>query len=210
AAEELDDVMLVYQDRRVLPDVLILVLHPKGNLRITDHIEVQSPAGWTSLRSQWRVVELWTLPATQLLATGEAGLMPWVPLAHIDGPPEPVLQQCRRVIDERARAGEHDNLLAVTQVLLGLRYNDPALLAIFGGTEAMIESPVLQRLLQEKMGERSHKLILGILEDRFGPVAPDVATGLKAVLDEERLEQLNKLAARCPHLHAFPQQLGPS
>ena len=72
----------------------------------------------------------------------------------------------------------------------------------------MIESPVLQRLLQEKLGERSHKLILGILEDRFGPVPPDVATALRAILDEGRLEQLNKLAARCADLGAFRQQLG--
>jgi len=129
--------------------------------------------------------------------------MPWVPLTRIDGPPEPVLQQCRRVIDERAQPQEHDNLLAVTQVLMGLCYDDPQLLALFGGKEAMIESPVLKRVL----AENSHNLILGILEDRFSPVPADVVTALKAIQDTERLQQLNKLAARCQDLEAFRQQL---
>jgi hypothetical protein len=73
----------------------------------------------------------------------------------------------------------------------------------------MIESPVLQRFLREQVGATCHKLILGILEDRFGPVPQDVVTGLKAIFDEDRLERLNKLAARCPDLDAFRQQLGP-
>jgi hypothetical protein len=204
AADVLDDIMLVYQDRRVLPDVLILVLHPKGNLRVPHERELASPARWTALRGQWRVVELWTLAAADLLATGEPGLMPWLPLTRIDGPPEPVFQACRRVIDERARPDEHDNLLAVTQVLLGLRYNDPGLLAIFGGAEAMIESPVLQRFVAERM----HRAILGLLEARFGPVPPEVAQALRAILDDERLQQLNEQAGTCPDLAAFRQHLG--
>jgi predicted transposase YdaD len=199
----LDDIMLVYQDRRVLPDVLVVVLHPKGNVQTADTRTLRSPAGLTDLGSRWRVVPLWTIPATQLLATGEPGLMPWVPLTRIDGPPEPVLQQCRRVIDERARPQEHENLLAVTQVLRGLRYDDPQLLALFGGKEAMIESPVLQRVL----AENSHKMILAALETRFGTVPADISTAVRAILDGERLEQLIRVAAGCPNLDAFREQL---
>jgi hypothetical protein len=93
----------------------------------------------------------------------------------------------------------------VPQVLAGLCYNDPGLLAVFGGREAMIESPVLQELL----AERAHQLILGLLEDRFGPVPAEVIGALSAIKDEERLKQLNKLAARCTNLEAFRQQLAP-
>jgi hypothetical protein len=142
-----------------------------------------------------------------------------VPLAHFDGPPKPVFQRCREVIDRRARPEEHDNLLAVSQVFAGLRYDNPRLFEILGGTEAMLESPVLQRFLAEQMAkqmapriaeivaERMHRAILGILEDRFGPVLPEVITALSAVKDDDRLQALIRLAARCPDLAAFRQEL---
>src|SRR5438552_11320977 len=133
----LDDVMLVYQDRRELPDVLILVLRPKGKVEVADHLTLRSHGGLTDLRASWRVVELWNVPASELLATGEPGLMPWVPLTRLDGPAPAILSECRRIIDEKAKPQEHDNLLAVTQVLMDLAHHEAALYAIFGGKEAM-------------------------------------------------------------------------
>jgi hypothetical protein len=200
-----DDVLLVLQDRRVLPEVLVLVLHPKGNVEVVREADLRSRAGWTRLQLTWRAVELWTLPAADLLATEEPGLMPWVPLMHFDGPPEPVFQRCREVIEAKARPEEHDNLLAVAQVLAGLRYNDARLLALFGGKEAMIESPVLQELLAERM----HRAILGSLTGRFGPIPPEVEVALRAVRDDDRLQDLVVLAARCPDMETFRQQLIP-
>ena len=44
---------------------------------------------------------------------------------------------------------EKENLLAVTQFLARLRYNDEALFEILGGRKAMIESPLLQELKKE-------------------------------------------------------------
>ena len=129
----LDDVMLVYQDRRELPDVLILVLRPKGKVEVADHLTLRSHGGLTDLRASWRVVELWNVPASELLATGEPGLMPWVPLTRLDGPAPAILRECRRIIDEKAKPEEHDNLLAVTQVLMGLVHKDAALYAILEG-----------------------------------------------------------------------------
>jgi hypothetical protein len=68
-----------------------------------------------------------------LLAAGDVGLVPWVPLAQFDGPPEPVFRQCRARIEQDAPADEQENLLAVTQLLAGLRYNDPSLFQLFDG-----------------------------------------------------------------------------
>ncbi len=79
-----------------------------------------------------KVVDLWTIPAVDLLAAGDVGLIPWVPLAHFDGPPEPIFQECRSRIDRDAPPDEHENLLAVTQILAGMRYNDPRLFQILG------------------------------------------------------------------------------
>jgi predicted transposase YdaD len=209
AEQVTDDVTLVLQDRRVLPEVLVLVLSPKGNLKVEESLELHSAGGWTRLRLVWRVVELWTIEAGDLLATREPSLMPWVPLTHFDRPPEAVLQECREVIEEKAAPEEHSNLLAVTQVFAGLCYNDPGLLALFGGKEAMIESPVLQELIQEMTAKRAHKMILRVLQDRFGPVPAEVSDALRAVTDEERLDQLASLAARCTDLEAFRRELTP-
>jgi hypothetical protein len=205
AEQVLDDVTLVYQDRRVLPEVLVLVLHPRGNVEVSDKLELLSRNRLTRLALGWRVVELWQLSAADLLATREAGLAPWIPLTHFDGPPEPIFQQCRALIDEKAQPDEHDNLLAVSQVLASLRYNDPGLLAIFGGKEAMIESPVLMEVL----AERVHRAILRLLQDRFGQVPKEIVDALKTIRDEDRLDDLVSLAGRCGGLEEFRQQLIP-
>jgi hypothetical protein len=197
------DVMLVYLDRRVLPDVLTLVLSPRRSIRVSGAQELASPLGWTRHHLEWRVVELWTLAADALLEGKDPGLLPWVPLAHFDGPPEPVFRKCRQQIDREATAPERANLLAVTQVLTRLRYNDPQLLTIFGGSQAMIESP----LIQEMMAQRSHKAILAFLEVRFKTVPTEIARKLESIVDEQKLDDLARFAAECPDLEAFRLRL---
>ena len=84
------DAALVFLDRDRLPEVLVLVLHPKGRLQVSDSAEIESPCGWTGLKLTWRVVELWNIPAEVLLASNDPGIIPWVPLSRIDGPIEPI------------------------------------------------------------------------------------------------------------------------
>jgi hypothetical protein len=145
--------------------------------------------------------------SSKWLATGEPGLMPWVPLTRLDGPAPTILQECRRIIDEKAKPEEHANLLAVTQVLVGLVHHDAALYAIFGGKEAMIESPILKELLDEKVAERTQQDVLEVLEARFGPVSLDMVQRVKQVTNADQLSQLIKQAARCPDLETFRQAL---
>ena len=123
--------------------------------------------------------------------------------------PAPViLQECRRIIDAKAKPEEHGNLLAVTQVLMDLVHYDAPLYAIFGGKEAMIESPLLNELIDEKVAERSQQDVLEVLEARFGLVPLDVAQRVKQVRNADNLSQLIRQAARCPDLEAFRQALG--
>lgn len=79
--------------------------------------------------------------------------------------------------EERAPVGEKANLLAVTQVLTGLRYNDTGLLGrllnILGGRQVMIESPLIQELVAENTRTTVQADILAILETRFGEVPQD-------------------------------------
>jgi hypothetical protein len=91
----------------------------------------------------------------------------------------------------------------VTQVLTQLRYNEPGLLSIFGGSQIVIESP----LIQELMAKRMHKAILRILSGRFGSIPLDIQTILQGVQDDARLDDLVEWAARCPDLEAFRQHL---
>jgi hypothetical protein len=203
----LRDSMLVFLDRDQLPEVLTLVLHPRGNFRITGSAEFESRRGLSRWLAKWRVVELWTLPAEELLAANDIGLIPWVPLTQFEGPPEPMLQRCRERIERQAAAEEQVNLLAVTQVLTRLRYNDPQLLTILGGSRVMIESPLIQEILARSKQETMNADILTLLEARFGPVPPDLAMHLRAIMDEQKLRNLLVRAALCPDLDAFRNQL---
>ena len=187
-----------------MPEVLTVVLHPRGDAHVADTHELTSRLGWTRLAVAWRVVELWKVSAEQLLAAGDVGLIPWVPLAQFSDPPTVVLGECRRRIDQQAAAQEHANLLAVTQVLTGLRYNDARLLSLLGGKQAMIESPVLQELL----AETRHRDILRVLGARFGAVSPEIADSLRSIQDQAKLDDIVDWASRCPSLDAFRTRLG--
>src|SRR5207249_901647 len=113
-------------------------------------------------------------------------LVPWIPLTQFDGPPEPIFRECRARIDQQADALERENLLAVTQVLAGLRYNDPKLFQLLGGQEAMIESPVLQELKAEWTREARQRAIVDFLVARFGAGAEELGARLETINDEAR------------------------
>jgi hypothetical protein len=207
--QAVDGSMLVFLARGELPEVLTLILHPGGRARPTGTIELASPQGWTRWRVNWKVVELWTIPAADLLAANDLGLIPWVPLAKIDGPPEPIFQECRRRIDREAGIGQRENLLAVTQFLAGLNYNDPKLFQILGGRKAMIESPIIKELVAdgERAGQR--RTILRVLVARFGPGAREMRFALNTITDDKKLDELTDLSATCPDLEAFKKLLPP-
>ena len=126
-----------------------------------------------------------------------------MPLTQIDGPPEAVLRQAREQIDSQAPIEERGNLLAVAQVLTRLRYNELGLLQIFGGSQAMIESP----LIQEVLAERMHRAIASVLLRRFGTVPHDVLAQLKLILDDVKLDELTFWAGECPDLDSFRTRL---
>jgi predicted transposase YdaD len=214
SAQTVDDALSVHLDRKTLPEVVALFLHPRGNARAANAVTLQSPLRMTELRLSWKAVKLWTIAADELLATTDVGLIPWVPLTRFDGRPEPIFRECRARIDRDAPPGEHENLLAVVQVLAGLRYNDPKLFQILGGRKAMIESPVLQELRKEwtTEGKLEGKLegkrdaIAKVLQARFGSVASALDPELKAVQDD-RLDNLLDTAATCRGLASFRMRL---
>jgi hypothetical protein len=201
------DTLLVYLNYRVVPDALALVLRPKGRFRVPASATLPSEEGWSELNLRWRVVELWTVPVDALLTTEEPGLMPWAPLAQFAGPAAPVVRRCRTIIEQVSDAAERTNLLAVTQVLTRLRYNDPRLLQILGGERAMVESPLIREIVEDAESRTKAEDILRVLQYRFGPLPADVQDAVRATRDASRLEALLEGATRCPDLEAFRARL---
>jgi hypothetical protein len=206
------DAALVHLARDVVPEVVVVFLHPTGNVEASASASIRSRRGLTRWDLSWKAIKIWDIPAAELLATGDVGLVPWVPLAQFDGPPGPIVRQCRARIDRDAPPREHENLLAVTQVLAGLRYNDPRLFEILGGRNAMIESPVLQELKEEWTREAARdtviKDLVTVLVTRFGAKAEAIEAELTGIEEEARLRELVKHAIKCRSLSAFRKQLG--
>jgi hypothetical protein len=120
------DAAVIYLERGILPEVIVLYLREKGNVPAADSVELQSRRGFTKLSLSWKAIRLWEIPAEDLLAMDDVGLLPWVPLAKVDGSPEQIVRRCRARLDEAAPQLGHpdyENLLVATQFLLPLRYN---------------------------------------------------------------------------------------
>ena len=48
--ELLDDILLTYLDRRQVPEVVAIVLEPKGQVRVGSEMRLDSPLGWRGCR----------------------------------------------------------------------------------------------------------------------------------------------------------------
>lgn len=201
--QALDDLTLSYQTLDSLPELLMLVLQPKGNFRISGRHEVRSKLGLSRLVAEWKPVELWTLPASEFLASADVGVTPWVPLMQFDGPPEELVGRCAEKIEREAHPKDQADLLAVSELLTGLRFPDPELLRLFGGQQAMFESPLLQQMIAESL----HDVIQEFLKARFGAVPRDTSRLLRDVQNPNQLKKLARVAAKCPDLQAFREAL---
>jgi hypothetical protein len=202
--QAMDDITLAYSALGHLPELLMLVLRPKGKFRVSSEHAIQSELGLTSLAVKWRTIELWTLPAKRFLAQADVGVLPWVPLMEMDGPPRPIVEQCVERIEREADPGQQGDMLAITEVMTGLRFPGSELVSLFQGKHAMIESPVVQRW----KSEGAQDLILAMLKKRFKTVPRDLTKSLRAIQDEEKLAALSFRASDCKDLDAFRQALG--
>lgn len=209
ANELLDDVLLTYLNRRVVPEVIALTLSTKDNVRIAPEKKLTSDLGHTRLEAGWRVINLWELNAADFLPLTDPGMAPWVALMNIVGPPEPVLQQCRDAIETGSSGGERDNLLNAAHILAGLRFNVDMLRALFRRGGDMIESPVLQEWFAEREIKTLQGVVLKKLESRFGPVPADVSAAVRVVSDTTRLEALIDAVYGSDTLDAFRRAVAP-
>lgn len=203
-----DDLMLIYQTKRVLANAVVLILQPTGQVQVARSKEIRSSVGTTILSGSWPVVELWRMPAAPLLDLHEPGLVPWLLLMQHSPSDEIFLQECRKLIDEKAPEAERDNLLTVSQILGGLCYNMEVLSSIFGGKEVMIESPILKELMDEREARTMQRVVLRFLKARFETVPTDIKNAIEMTSNRDKLDALVDWAGLCSDIDAFRQKLG--
>lgn len=201
--QALDDLTLTYSALGHLPDLIMLVLRPKGKFRIEGKHAIQGKLGTSRLAVEWKSIELWTLSAEEFLSEGDVGILPWVPLMHMDAPPESVLARCAQRLEREASATQRPDMMVVSEIMTQLRFPDSDLVNLFQGAHQMIESPLVQQWKAESL----HEAILAVLNDRFGAVPRDVSKALRGLHAEKKLIAMNVLASRCQDLDEFRESL---
>ena len=99
----------------------------------------------------------------------------------------------------------------MTVILSGLAHDPNRVLSLFGGPDNMIESPVLD-ILMDIVRQREHlkaqistlrSAICAALEARFGAVPPELQADVSAISDPGQLESLLRIAATCADVASF-------
>ena len=206
----LEDVALIYLEHHRVPEVISLVLKQKGHQRVSGQCERTSQLGHTRLSGTWPVIELWEWEAEELFADGDIGLIPWATLARSDQPAEVLVARCvdriREVPNETKRAA----LLAVTEILAGLAYPTQRFPNLFGGTQPMLESPIIDEAIEFVRLRTIRENVRDVLETRFGPIASEQLAHMRIIQDGDRLKELIRFASKCPTLEAFLEELDAS
>jgi len=77
-----EEMMLVWLDRQIVPESIVVVLHPRGRAAPPRQSIMTSATGTAAFTFQWTVVKLWDLKAADLLKIEDVGIVPWVPLTR--------------------------------------------------------------------------------------------------------------------------------
>ncbi len=71
----------------------------------------------------------------------------------------------------------------------------------------IIETPLIQEIVEDSKREDRVSLIIQVLQEKFGPVGPNISAGLAQVKEMEKLPRLLLHAATCKSLQDFEQRL---
>jgi hypothetical protein len=149
---------------------------------------------------------MWTLPAEETLESPDVGGVVLVPLMHFEGSPEPILRRCRERIDREGGA-QRDNLLAVTQIFIKLRFGGQQFLDLFGGSRAMIESTLIKEIVEKTEHQTLRTAIEDLIKGRFTALPENARATLEGLNDPTRLRALILFAALCRSLDEFLERL---
>jgi hypothetical protein len=190
-----------------LPDAAVIVLCRRGKNQAAGRTQ-QSLMGWSQRKHRWRVLELWNVPAEQLLEMNEVGVLPLLPLTQSRESPELLFQLCWERIEQQGRSDQRVPLLTITTILAGLRYTEAETwLATLGGKSMLAESPIYQKWMAERDRENAQTYIVFILEERFGEVPEAVAVQVRSITELEKLKDWMRHALHCKSIADFRKRL---
>jgi hypothetical protein len=117
-----------------------------------------------------------------------------------------MLRRCRDRID-REGGSQRGNLSAVAQVFARLRFDRPEWLEILGGRKPVIESPLIQEIVDESKLEATVAAVVKFLTARFGALPEAVPAGLAQIKRADALDRLLSQAALCSGVTQFEDRL---
>jgi hypothetical protein len=71
----------------------------------------------------------------------------------------------------------------------------------------MIESPLIQELIDQAKQQLAHKFLLKTLETRFGAIPSEITAKVRAIVDEQKLDNLYGHALTCSDFESFRTHL---
>jgi hypothetical protein len=151
------------------------------------------------------------LDAEELFALGDVGVVPLIPLTRSTQSVEDLLARCRSEIVQKAPPDKQLELLIVSRILAGHRYNNQqGSLDVLLEERMLTESPEITRLMNKSKAEGKleelKNAILAILQERFAETPDEVSLNLERMTDMDRLRELQRLAIRCADLEEFKSQ----
>jgi hypothetical protein len=97
----------------------------------------------------------------------------------------------KRRLDAVASPRQAADLRSATYILMGLRYDDEALIrTLLGGVASMKESVTYQAIVREGKAEEARRMLLLVGRRKFGDPSPEVQAALDGLVDVNRLEEL--------------------
>jgi hypothetical protein len=145
----------------------------------------QGEEPYTFLR--YEVLRVWTLEVKMLLAGG-IGTLPLAPISKVSQAELPgvVGRMQQRLTGEPRR----NDILAISYVLVGMRYSQEFADILFRGVHGMKESSTYQAIIAEGRVEEARRSVLIGGEERFGAPDATVRAAINGMTDVEQLEQL--------------------
>lgn len=225
-----EDILLVRLEKKVIPEVICVVLKPKGNVTVKGSRREVSTGGSVELSARWTVIEMWHQELDELLDRHDAGLVPLAALARFDGTIEERVRRCFEEIRRTTTPEDQEQVIVATSVFLQLFAGDDSLLFLLRRL-MLLDDPAIRKAAETLFGETVHELaeeiarsivttevettkieqgrqaVLRILEARFGVVPETVRARVGRIARLDRLNELISTAATCPDWTAFEMPL---
>ena len=208
----------LYERHKLPVYPMVMVFREGGVLR--DALEIRA-LELEVLRFRFRVVSVWEMDGTEVVAQGLRGLYPLLPLMKWAGKDaEEVLEESQKLVLEGiADTEDRADAYVALYVLSRMRYPLALVDQILRRKEIMLESPVYQEILEEGKamgleqgleqglehgrGERLREDVWDVLEVRFKRVPLDIEEQVRQIRGRKTLEGLLRKAVLVESLDVF-------